>query len=58
MGCNANANARTVELPKELTIYGHILDTSTRSLKMSCEISGKKFKFVRKFLWMGNWNVT
>jgi len=45
MGCNSNTNARTVELPKELTIYGHILDTQTRSLKMSCEVSGKKYKF-------------
>ena len=45
MGCGGNSNIRQVELPKELTIYGNILDSQTRSLKICAEISGKNFKF-------------
>jgi hypothetical protein len=26
MGCGGNSNVRQVEIPKELTIYGNILD--------------------------------
>ena len=47
MGCGAGSNNRgpPVEVPKEFTIYGHILDNSSRSLKMACDYSGKKYHF-------------
>jgi glutathione S-transferase len=45
MGCGGNSNIRQVELPKELTIYGNILDSQTRSLKVCAEVGGKNFKF-------------
>ena len=45
MGCGAKSNIRAIEAPKELTIYGNILDNQSRSLRMAAEISGKNFKF-------------
>ena len=45
MGCGAKSNIRAIEAPKELTIYGNILDNQSRSLKMAVEIGGKNFKF-------------
>ena len=46
MGCNTNANnTRIVEMPKEFTIHGHILDNTSRSLKVACNISGKQVNF-------------
>ena len=45
MGCGGNSNIRQVELPKELTIYGNILDSQSRTLKVCAEIGGKSFKF-------------
>lgn len=41
-----NANARVVEIPKEFTIHGHILDNTSRSLKIACQYSGKTFNFM------------
>ena len=41
----ANQNVRPVEIPKEFTIHGHILDNTSRSLKAACLYSGKQFNF-------------
>ena len=46
MGCGAKSNKQAVEAPKELTIYGNILDNQSRSLKIAAEIGEKNFKFL------------
>ena len=43
MGCGGNANARTVEMPKTLTIHGNVLDSQTRALMAICELSGTAY---------------
>ena len=43
MGCGSNSNARPVELPKNLTIYGSILDNQTRSLVACCKLTSTQF---------------
>ena len=40
MGCGGNASSRQVDIPKNLTIHGHILDNQTRSLMACCQVSG------------------
>ena len=46
MGCGGNnQNSRVVEIPKEFTIHGHILDNTSRSLKMACLYAGKTQNF-------------
>merc|ERR1719446_1295748 len=45
MGCGSQAGGRQVEIPKEFTIHGHVLDNSSRSLKMACLYAGKTFNF-------------
>jgi len=45
MGCGGNANARAVEIPKNLTIFGSILDTQTRSLMTICDKSKQVYIF-------------
>lgn len=45
MGCGGNANARPVEVPKNLTIFGSILDTQTRSLVAICDKAGQTYIF-------------
>ena len=43
MGCGGNANARPVEMPKNLTIFGNVLDNQTRSLMAICDKAGEKY---------------
>lgn len=46
MGCGGNAGARQgVEIPKNLTIFGHILDTQTRSLICVCDKANQVYLF-------------
>ena len=40
MGCN-NASSRQVEMPKHLTINGHIIDNQSRTLMGCCQLSNK-----------------
>ena len=41
--CAGSANTRgPVEQPKSFTIYGHIIDNASRSLKMACDFSQKQ----------------
>ena len=43
MGCGGNSSARPVQIPKNFTIHGNILDTQTRSMMAMCEVSGTKY---------------
>ena len=46
MGCGGTGGARgQVELPKNLTIFGHIMDSQTRSLMGICDKAGVKYIF-------------
>jgi len=45
MGCGGQGGARQVELPKNLTIFGHIMDSQTRSLMSICDKAGVKYIF-------------
>ena len=45
MGCGGNSNARPVEIPKNLTIFGNILDTQTRSLMCICDKANQTYIF-------------
>ena len=45
MGCGGNSNQRGgVEMPKPLTIHGHIMDNSTRSLMAVCDKAEIKYQ--------------
>ena len=45
MGCGGNSNQRGgVELPKPLTIHGHIMDNQTRSLMAICDKAEVKYQ--------------
>ena len=42
MGCGGNAGAQ-VEMPKTLTIHGHILNSTSRSLMCICDVANQNF---------------
>ena len=47
MGCAAQDGGKpAVSMPKNLTIYGNILDVSTRNLMVILDRSEIKYKFV------------
>lgn len=41
--CGGAKGTREIEIPKQFSIHGHIIDSQTRSLVMACNVAGKTF---------------